>query len=99
MLPDSVSHNFSAPRGFLDLGIYSFSSFQFCVFGMDSLAESIFSLRGILDLVFYILGFLRFFNFCMVIMNLNGHVETLVSHQGDASTTSWDSMTDVTFVA
>jgi hypothetical protein len=99
MLPDSIIHKFFALRGFLDLGIYSFSSFHFFVFGMDSLAERIFTLCGILDLVLYSLCFLQFFKFCMDTVNLNGHVAALVSHQGNAATASWDSMTVVTFTA
>jgi hypothetical protein len=66
---------------------------------MDNLAESIFALRSILVLVFYISGFLQFFKFFMVTVNLNGHVVALVSHQGNVATTSWDSMTVVIFTA
>jgi hypothetical protein len=66
---------------------------------MDSLAERIFSLCGIQDLIFYISCFLQFFKFCMVTVNLNGHVAALVSHQGNAAIASWDNMTAITFTA
>jgi hypothetical protein len=77
----------------------------------DSLVYRVLALRGILALGFFSLQFfstrvlfafysffsLQFFEFCMDIWKLNGHVAALVSHQGDAATASRDIPTSVTF--